>query len=134
MTRKLILVDMDGVLADFEKGFADTWKEKMPERAAVPLAARRSFYVRDDYPAELRDQVESIYLAPGFYRSLPLINGAVEAVRELVGLGHDLRICTSPLTQYRNCVLEKYEWVEENLGMDYVGRMIVTKDKPKNSS
>lgn len=40
-----------------------------------------------------------------------------------------MRICTAPTTRYRNCVLEKHEWVEEHLGLEWVGRMVLTRDK-----
>ena len=71
-------------------------------------------------PSErLRETVDEIYTSPGFFRELRPIAGALDAVR----------ICTSPLNQYRNCVPEKHEWVERHLGAEFVGRMIVTKDK-----
>ena len=126
---KLILVDQDGVLADFERGFYAAWQTAGHSHPALPLAQRRRFYVRDDYPAELRAEVEAIYTEAGFYRDLPAIAGAVEAMTALLDQGHDVRICTSPLTQYRNCVPEKYEWVERHLGAEFVTRMIVSKDK-----
>jgi 5'-nucleotidase len=62
-------------------------------------------------------------------RDLPPITGATEALRALLEQGHDVRICTSPLNQYRNCVPEKYEWIERHLGPEFVTRMIVSKDK-----
>ena len=126
----LILFDQDGVLADFERGFHDAWNVRMANRyPALPLEQRCSFYVRDDYPDTYRNDVKAIYLAQGFYRDLPVIQGAVEAIMALLELGHDVRICTSPLNQYRYCLPEKYEWVERHLGADFVHRMIVTKDK-----
>jgi 5'-nucleotidase len=50
-------------------------------------------------------------------------------LQELLVEGGDVYICTSPLSQYRNCVLEKYEWVEEHLGSDFTKRIILTWDK-----
>ena len=44
-------------------------------------------------------------------------------------MGLQVFICTSPLTTYKNCVLEKYQWVEDQLGADWVNRIILTKDK-----
>lgn len=126
---KLILIDQDGVLADFERGFYAAWQAGGHPHPALPLEQRRSFYVRDDYPAKLRAEVEAIYTAPGFYRDLPAITGAVDALTALLEQGHDVRICTSPLNQYRNCVPEKFEWVERHLGSQFVSRIIVTKDK-----
>jgi 5'-nucleotidase len=126
----LILIDQDGVLADFDKAFHAAWEALDHPHPAVPPSERRTFYVRDDYPVHLRATVEEIYTSQSFFRNLPPIEGAIEAVRELLALGHDVRICTSPLNQYRHCVLEKYEWVEQHLGVDFVNhRMIVTKDK-----
>ncbi len=125
----LILIDQDNVLADFERGFHDAWVASGHPHPALPLHERRSFYLRDDYPEQLRRQVEAIYTAPGFFRDLPPMAGAVEALTALQDSGYDLRICTSPLSSYRNCLSEKYEWVECHLGMDFVSRVIMTKDK-----
>ena len=126
---KRILIDQDGVLANFEAGFLAAWKQKFPDRSFIPLNERRTFYVRDDYPRELRTDVEGIYTAAGFIRNLPPIIGALEALREMREAGHIIRICTSPLSKYKNCVEEKYTWVEQYLGADWVKNIILAKDK-----
>lgn len=126
----LILLDQDGVLADFERGFRDAWAAHYGDRMpALAPSARKSFRLTDDYPPHLADAVRSIYEAQGFYRNLPPMPGALAGVRALLEEGHDVRICTSPLTAWRNCVPEKYEWVEQHLGADFLQRLIVTKDK-----
>jgi len=125
----IVLVDQDGPLADFERGFLECWQRQYPGAFSIPYEARRSFYLRDEYPPHLRTWVDGIYCAPGFYRSLPPTPGCVEAMREMLDLGLDVRICTAPLTRYEHCVLEKYQWTEEHLGHAFTKRMIVTKDK-----
>lgn len=125
----LILLDQDGVLADFEHAFLDAWRERYPGIPPVEFEDRKSFHILDDYPPALRDRAEGIYTAPGFIRNLPAVPGAVEAVRELLSLGMDVRICSSPLRQYENCVAEKYHWVERHLGRDATQRLILTRDK-----
>lgn len=125
----LILVDQDGVIADFDRGFYEAWQKSGHEYPAIELQHRRSFYVKDDYPSALQTHAVDIITAKGFFRDMPPIVGAVESLNQLLELGHDVRICTSPLNTYKNCVQEKYEWVERNLGLDFVSRMIVTKDK-----
>lgn len=125
----LILIDQDGVLADFAGGFERAWRASGQAHPAIPLQQRRSFYLREDYPAALRETVEAIYTTPGFFRELSPIAGAVEAVHALLAQGHQIGICTSPLDQYRHCVTEKYEWVERHLGPAFVSRLILTKDK-----
>ncbi len=125
----IILIDQDGPLADFEKGFFENWRAKFPDEFFVPLNQRRTFYVRDDYPKNLHDKVESIYFAPGFFLNLLPVNGSIKALKMLVEFGHDVRICTSPLSYYENCVLEKYQWVEKYLGRDFTKKIILSKDK-----
>jgi len=125
----LILIDQDNVLADFEAGFVTAWQAAGHTAPALPPEARRTFYIRDDYPEPLRERVQATYLARGFFRTLPPVSGAVEAVRGLMVAGHEVRICTSPLNDYRHCVTEKYEWVEQHFGAAMVEQMILTKDK-----
>jgi 5'-nucleotidase len=124
-----ILIDQDGPLADFERGFLDRWRQRFPNSPYVPRRERRSFKIRDDYPAEQRVDVESIYVEPGFYLDLPVVDGAAPAIETMRRKGFEIFICTSPLSQYRNCVLEKFLWVERHFGFEFTKRIIVTKDK-----
>ena len=129
MNKKLILLDQDGVLADFDAGFAAAWQQRYGEAAPIATADRRHFYIRDDLPAQWHDRLHRLYTAPGFFASLPAVPGAVAAARQLLAAGHDVRICTSPINDYQNCVTEKLHWVAEHLGEDWVARVILSKDK-----
>ncbi len=124
-----ILVDMDGVIADFDGEFLKRWRERYPGQFYVPFDQRTTFYVKDSYPEELKPLVAGILLEPTFFRDMMPITGAKEALSEMEGMGIELFICTSPLSTYKNCVLEKYEWVEKTLGSNWVKRIILTKDK-----
>ena len=125
----IILLDMDGVLADFEQGFVRGWTARFPGQPPLDPRDRRHFSIRDDYPTHQGAMVQAVYHAEGFFRDLAPMPGALDAARALVGLGHDVRICTSPLRHYRHCVPEKYEWIDAHLGPEFVNRMIVTRDK-----
>jgi 5'-nucleotidase len=129
MNKKIILIDMDGVLADFEAGFIKAWQRKFPKSPHIPLEKRKAFSVRNDYPKELEKDVESIYTAPGFFQNLPVIAGGKEALAKMEALGHEVFICTSLIRYFENCVLEKYHWVLKNLGYEWTKRIIVVKDK-----
>lgn len=125
-----ILVDMDGVIADFEGDFLRRWRELYPERKYVPLEERRGFYLREQYPEEYINHVQEIYRGEGFYQNLPPMPGALEALKEIKEIFKNVFLCTSPmLPKYENCVLEKYHWVYKHLGEEWVYNMILTKDK-----
>ena len=44
-----VLVDMDGVLCDFEAHFLNLFRKKYPQAPYVPLDERNTFYVDDQY-------------------------------------------------------------------------------------
>lgn len=125
----LILLDQDGVLADFDAAFCMAWTQQGHAWPVVTPDQRKAFYVREDYPEAWRSKVDAIYTTPGFFLNLPPLPGALEGVAQMLAEGHDVRICTSPLNAYEHCVLEKYRWIERHLGAAMVQRMMVTKDK-----
>ncbi len=68
----------------------------------------------------------------GFILGLPPIEGGLQAVKDMLSSGIDVRICTSPFAHYsghEHSFFEKYEWIEKNLGSDWVERVILTRDK-----
>ena len=129
MTNKRILVDMDGVIADFDGEFLKRWRERHPEKFFIPMEERTVFYVKDQYPEELKPLVMEILLEPTFFRDMMPIDGAKEALLEMDAMGLEVFVCTSPFSTYQNCVREKYEWAENTLGSNWVNRIILTKDK-----
>ncbi len=124
-----ILVDMDGVLADFEAGFIKQWQSQYPEKAFIPIEERKTFYLFEQYPEDLRHFVPTIYNAPRFFLDLEPIPGGIEAMNEMKQLGIEVFICTSPLLVYDYCVGEKFKWVDTYLGPEWVHRIVLTSDK-----
>lgn len=126
---KVILVDQDSVLADFEGEFLRRWRQRHPDYPHVPLEQRRSFYIADDYPEEFRGLVRAIHNSPGFIASLPPIPGALEALQEMKQAGHIVKICTSPLVRNVHSMKEKHVWVQRHLSLPWVRDLIITSDK-----
>ena len=124
-----ILVDMDGVIADFDGEFLQRYRRRHPDKLYYPFEQRTEFYVKDQYPEELKPLVAEILLEPTFFRDMMPMDGAMEALLEMEAVGLEVFICSSPFTTYQNCVLEKYQWVESYLGSEWVNRIILTKDK-----
>lgn len=124
---QLLLLDQDGVLADFDSGIRQAWLRHYGVPA--PLGERRHFYLREDIAPEYHEQLYALYAAKGFFISLPPVAGAIRAAKHLLAAGHDVRICTSPISHYRYCVIEKFDWIARYLGEEWVKRIILTKDK-----
>ena len=90
MTKKLILLDQDGVLADFEQGVRQLWQQTYQQ--PLPLAERKHFYLRDDMPAQFHQQLAQIYSSKGFFASIPPMADGIAAAKRLLQAGHDVRI------------------------------------------
>uniref|UniRef100_A0A452HI77 Uncharacterized protein n=1 Tax=Gopherus agassizii TaxID=38772 RepID=A0A452HI77_9SAUR len=106
-----VLVDMDGVLADFEGGFLKKFRARFPEKPYIALEDRRGFWVSEQYGqlrSELSEKAISIWESKNFFIELDPIPGAVEAVKQMAKLENtDVFICTSPIKKYRYCAYEK---------------------------
>jgi 5'-nucleotidase len=125
----IVLIDMDDVLADFDGEVYTRWKKMYPDKHIVPPGERTRFYLHEEMPDGSRDILREINTSKGFIRNLPEVPGSIEAVKEIAELGHTVFICTAPLLKYKNCVPEKYEWIEEHLGKKWIERLILTRDK-----
>ncbi|XP_053552281.1 5'(3')-deoxyribonucleotidase, mitochondrial-like, partial [Bombina bombina] len=87
--RLRVLVDMDGVLADFEGGFLKKFQARYPEEPYITLEDRRGFWVSEQYEhlkPGLDKKATSIWEAKNFFLDLDPIEGAVEAVKEMANL------------------------------------------------
>lgn len=124
-----ILVDLDGVLADFDGAFAAVWSNRYPNRALPDPATQSSPRIVKALPTEWHGDAHALIGAPGFYRTLPTIDGAIDGVRQLAGTFPDVWICSTPLRAWNPCVPEKYAWVEEHLGQPWTERLLLTQDK-----
>lgn len=107
MSRKSIAIDMDNVIADVASHYI-TWYEKeygikvnpeallgVPESEAFPDNAIRKF----------------LYM-PGFFRTVPVMPGAIEAVRKLMQ-HFDIYIVSAAM-EFPQSLIEKYEWLQEH--------------------
>lgn len=122
-----ILVDMDGVVADWEYQFWLRWGSLMPHAPQIRAEERTEFLVDTQLGEEWKIDIRAILGSEGFYGSLPVIEGAIEGIRQLEE-HHHVTICTAPLATPW-CSREKFEWVLKYLGEDQATRMIITKDK-----
>lgn len=130
MTDKaLVLVDMDGVLADWGAAYDAGLNFRPGETRGIPRhSEQRGFDLFEgltEYQSslvrEVMDELDYFYLDP--------IPGAIEAVQSMREYGHEVMICTSPWLSNPSCLNDKIDWVCKHLGEGWEDRVIITKDK-----
>jgi beta-phosphoglucomutase-like phosphatase (HAD superfamily) len=117
-----VVWDMDGVLVDSEERWdrarkdlvaetGGTWKDGATHAMLGMSSPEWSAYVRDELgvplePAEISSRVVALLLE-GYADGLPLIPGAVEAVRRVAGFGRPLGLASSSNREVIDLVLRE---------------------------
>lgn len=102
--KEILQVDLDGVAA----GFDEAW---------LALSEKDKFYENDEkkVPHE-------------FFLNLPVIEGAVESIRELAPI-YDIYFLSTPQWSNPACWMEKRIWVEKHFGELMFKRLTLTHHK-----
>lgn len=129
--QRVILVDMDGVLADWDSAWDAAVLALPPGTGKGILLSheRQEFNLFHGLGEAERAQVTEIVERPGFYADLPIIEGAKQALRQMLRSGYDVRIVTSPWVSNPTCASDKMAWVIKNLGREWGQRLVITTDK-----
>ncbi|PAW95305.1 5'(3')-deoxyribonucleotidase [Mucilaginibacter sp. MD40] len=106
--RKIIAIDMDSVLADTEKQFL-IWYER-DYGVNVPYESLFGKNEEDFFPA--KGAIRKMVFTPGFFRTIPVMPGAVEAVKQLMN-DFDVYVVSAAM-EFPNSLIEKKEWLEEH--------------------
>jgi len=124
----VVLVDMDGVKADFRGGLFKKMRERIPGFREPTFDECTKFYIQDIFEGEAHDIAVQIAQEPGFFLELEPLPGAIEAVREMAEI-YQTYICSSPYSQNPTCATDKFDWVCRHLGEDWYRRVCLNPDK-----
>jgi 5'-nucleotidase len=109
---KILYLDMDGVVVDFEAGI----KEIYPELDNLSF----------DEKSDKIDEV--VALNPRIFETLTPMNGAIEAVKELFSL-YDVYFLSTPMWAIPESFMGKRIWLEKHFGEDAKKKLILTHRK-----
>jgi len=131
-----VLIDMDNTVVDWDAMFIKRYcvetRATVDEGEALRemVRKRQHFEIEANFPADLQDSILHVIAQPGFYASLETLPGAVEALREMVARGIDVKLVTAPHPVCPgSCASEKYDFLLTTFGSDWIDRMIITRDK-----
>lgn len=124
-----ILVDLDGVITDIDKSFIEIWRQRYPDASAPEPGTRKEFYIGDEFGEDAGRKAYKIFREQGFFRYTPIIPGAKEALNEMLQNDNEVYIVTSAGNDIPYAASDKYQWVSEHLGTDWVDRLVITRSK-----
>jgi 5'-nucleotidase len=106
--RKTVAIDMDNVIADIEEQMI-TWYER-EFGVRIEREAMHGIPEGDAFPDKAA--VYRYIFSAGFFRTVPVMPGAVEALQRLM-LNFDVYIVSAAM-EFPLSLYEKYEWLQEH--------------------
>lgn len=117
MRRPLVLLDCDGILADFVGWFLLKIEQELR------VSYHREDVLKFDFSNlpgwdGIKREAWDLCRAPGFARNIPVLDGAKDGVRRLQELA-DVEICTSPMYKSSSWTSERDEWIERHFNISH---------------
>lgn len=106
--RKSIAVDMDNVIADIEAQLINWYERDFGLK--VSREAMHGIAEEDAFPD--KQAVRNFIDTPGFFRTLPVMPGAVEALKQLM-INFDVYIVSAAM-EFPLSLYEKHQWLMEH--------------------
>ena len=125
-----ILVDMDGVIADWGAHYGYHLDRHGHAAYGMPRHQDQlSYNLSENLTKTERMILTDIMEYPGFYEDLAPIEGGIEALHLMASKGFEVFIVTKPWVRNPTCASDKLNWVREHLGESWGGQVILTSDK-----
>ncbi len=119
MSKKILYIDMDGVIADFDHAI----KSFCPE-----LETSDKFPDYESRSVKVNEICES---NPNIFHTLLPIHGAIPSVKRLMEI-YDVYFLTTPMWNVPESYIGKRIWLENHFGEESMNRLILTHRKDLN--
>jgi len=106
--KKSIAIDMDGVIADVEKHYID-WYEK---DYGVKIDRKTMEGLMEHEAMPEKGAIMKFLTTPGFFRTVPVMEGAIEAVKDLMQ-DYEVYIVSAAM-EFPLSLYEKHQWLAEH--------------------
>lgn len=125
-----ILVDLDDTLADWSWYKDYRLKTDYPHLTGFITGDNvREWDLMHGLDAEHQAAMKELMDSPGFYRNLPVIFGAKQALNDMVAEGHQVTICSTPWITNLTCISDKIAWLEAEIGPGWSKNVAFLSDK-----
>lgn len=111
--KPVVLIDLDGVMADFDSGIVPHLEASFPE--LIGTWKRMNHDIRMDFPEAHSPLIDKMIYHPDFFANLDLVEGALEGWENLQRLGYSPQICSSPLPNHPQSIEAKKSWIRDRL-------------------
>ena len=105
--KKIIAVDMDSVLVDIETQMIDWYERDFGIR--IDRSQMQGIPESDAFPD--KQAVRNFCFTPGFFRTAPIMPGALEAIKTLM-LDYEIYVVSAAM-EFPQSLFEKTEWLKE---------------------
>lgn len=113
-----ILLDMDGPLAAFDRFCFELCAAAGLRLNIKSLDEQTERFITHHLPdLEQQRALRTMVDGEGFYRAIPVVEGAQEGVEALLSAGHQIVICSKPHDPSPSCEPEKKAWLAEHFPM-----------------
>ena len=126
MGRPIILVDLDGVLVDFDGWIFD--RSDMFPSLNCTYASRDHYFLTDNVNEEDAAKMRKLVNESRIFLEADPLPGAIEGLNALRDEA-EVWLCTRPLEANLTCRDDKARWVREHFDAGLEKRLILTSDK-----
>jgi 5'-nucleotidase len=126
-----VLSDSDDTIFAMSPRLYERFADMFPHDTITPLEKRLVFNLFLPEDAAVHHKILAVMDSPGFFRNLPVIDGADEALRKMLERGLNPSIVTTPWVTNPTCYEDKMWSFENQIGAGWGRRAHFCWDKTK---